>query len=272
MKTIHFVDIENMCGTGAPAPLDVSRCLDAYQAIAPVKSGDEVYLASAHKSKKLLVQQLDRFKGVSVHVLSRSGQDGADLALLERMSSLLEAQRKPGAMMVRVILGSGDHIFVQVLEELRATGKAKIGIVALDPRHTNTDLLVQNDTKFLTHSGFRGPGVDPTSAAHFESLQRKRTLENAREWAEFVNEVLYEPDPRDFMAYTVRTRDFHGVERTRTFIADGLPVGAKTGTLYAISLESPAWRSITRAKIGDRFSWIGASGRRVEAELLSIAA
>ncbi len=257
MKTFHFLDIENLTGSSAPTADQISRCLDAYSVGVPVKPGDEVYLASAHKTRDLLRREVGRFVAARVQVLSRSGKDGADLALLERLERVYGRYSKSASGVVRVILGSGDNIFLEAVSRLRTSGKFVLGIVALEFDSMNRQLFIHNPTQFLVNLGYVSPKSD---RRNFRDLYSRGRGD------------LEQRDPRDYMTYTVKTRDFRGVERTRVFIADGLPTSAKTGVLHAIDVDSPAWRAIRSATVGTRFYWLNAAGHRVDAEILGIAA
>lgn len=109
-RTLHLIDVENLCGVPLPTREQVAQVRASYQA--HIAEGDIVVVASSH-----LAFLTVGWAWSGVRHLLRSGPDGADLALLEVLV-LERVEERFG----RVIIGSGDGIFAASVAELGRSG------------------------------------------------------------------------------------------------------------------------------------------------------
>lgn len=100
-RTLHLLDIENLMGGPDFTVEEVARLADEYGPIADLRSDDMTVLASSHYAAFAAW-----FGWPRARRLLRSGQDGADLALIDVMLSEDVAHRFD-----RVVVASGDGIF-----------------------------------------------------------------------------------------------------------------------------------------------------------------
>ncbi|MBK9696723.1 MAG: NYN domain-containing protein [Propionibacteriaceae bacterium] len=105
------MDIENLIGAGRFAIADVVVLKRNYEALVGVGPHDIVVIGADVRSV------LDVWLGWPVRVLPGRGPDGADLLLLEELKQELARARFDD-----VVIGSGDHIFVELMAELAARG------------------------------------------------------------------------------------------------------------------------------------------------------
>lgn len=98
-RHIHLIDIENLAGTPLPTTEQVAEVRSAYQRY--IEHGDHVVLACSHKAYATV-----GWAWPDARHLLRSGEDGADLALLEVLDTERVAERYDC-----VFVGSGDGIF-----------------------------------------------------------------------------------------------------------------------------------------------------------------
>ena len=112
-RTLHILDIENLCGTARPDNAEVAFMVDRYSTAMDVLPGDQLVMA-ASSGGTAFAAKLAR---PSAQVLFRKGQDGADRAILETVQPRLVSSR-----FGRVILGSGDHIFAGLADEMSELG------------------------------------------------------------------------------------------------------------------------------------------------------
>jgi hypothetical protein len=119
-RTLHLIDIENLMGGPRNSPVILQLASELYKESVPTRFDDHFVLAA---NRGLAVQA--GLSWPSAQLLVGNGKDGADLALIQRISDI----EWISARYDRVILGSGDGIFASHLSALRALGIA-IGIVA----------------------------------------------------------------------------------------------------------------------------------------------
>lgn len=106
------MDVDNLLGDPRDAtPASIRGALAAYRIASGYGRCDLVVLATNHA---IGVEVSTAWPGA--RLLVRSGKDGADLALIE------EARSMPTGRVTRVVVGSGDHIFIDVVNELHAAG------------------------------------------------------------------------------------------------------------------------------------------------------
>jgi len=119
VRTIHLVDVENLCGSGAPASTYIRRVRDVYDIAAATSSDDLVVIGGS------LISTLEAYDAWgSARYVMREGKNGADLALLDVVMSEGVAERFD-----RVVLGSGDGIFAESVSALGAAG-CRVTVVA----------------------------------------------------------------------------------------------------------------------------------------------
>lgn len=121
-RTLHLIDLENLTGGAFKDAGSLRRAWESYQAVVPIQLGDHVILAS------------NPAIGFDVGLLYprgllkvRHGPDGADQALLNEVRD----REWIASRFHRVVVGSGDGIFLGLVNDLRRHGVA-VGIVSLE--------------------------------------------------------------------------------------------------------------------------------------------
>jgi uncharacterized LabA/DUF88 family protein len=112
-RTLHLVDADNLLGD--PAIVDaaaIAHTFAAYKVAARFTAGDHVVVATGCNGWHVLEVEL-AWPGACHR--RRRGTDGADLELLAEASWAAASDRYD-----RVVIGSGDRIFVVAFDELRA--------------------------------------------------------------------------------------------------------------------------------------------------------
>lgn len=118
-RTLHLADIENLMG-GPLTGLDrLSAVRAQHERLTPPSHGDHVISAC---NPRLLVDVSLRW--LRSRWLTHHGKDGADQALLEALDADDLAARYS-----RVVIGSGDHAFTDLAEQLRQRG-VEVSVVA----------------------------------------------------------------------------------------------------------------------------------------------
>lgn len=110
-RTLHLIDIENLTGSSSPTTEEVRDCRDLYEANF-VGKNDLVVIACSHHAFPSVGWEWPRAR----HIL-RSGDDGADLALLDVIALEGVDERFDS-----VVVGSGDGIFSGAAARLGAAG------------------------------------------------------------------------------------------------------------------------------------------------------
>ncbi|MDP9696143.1 UNVERIFIED_ORG: hypothetical protein J2X79_003722 [Arthrobacter globiformis] len=138
-RTHHYIDVENLAGSGRLRPQDVIDVRDRFQqAVAP----DEMDLFTVGCDSSNAFHVRSAFPGARLVV--GHGPDGADLALIEAMQEDMQS----GAWSKQVLLGSGDHIFAPILASMAGKG-ATTRVVGIEG-HTSLRLkLAAHDTTLL---------------------------------------------------------------------------------------------------------------------------
>ena len=119
-RTLHLVDIENLCGGPYASFERLRRTVEAYQRALAVRLGDHVVMAC---NRGLLLDAGRAWPGV--RLCAGNGPDGADLALLDAATT-----EYIGSHYDRVVIGSGDGIFAPRAYELRLDGLV-VAVVSL---------------------------------------------------------------------------------------------------------------------------------------------
>lgn len=122
-RALHLVDLENLMRGPHQSRGVLGFASSLYRAAAPVCSGDHVVVAV---NPALALEAGLEWPGA--RLLSAPGPDGADRALLRQV----ENADWVASRFDRVVIGSGDGIFVRAVEALRVRGVA-VGVVA--PEH-----------------------------------------------------------------------------------------------------------------------------------------
>jgi hypothetical protein len=116
-RTLHLVDLENLTGGGMPAPV-VREALLTYLALARWTEGDCVQVAAPPRMIAAIAFELP----VPCNLQAVTGEDAADLRLL--CHSRPELLCRFG----RLVIGSGDHIFVERALQAKALG---VGVLVI---------------------------------------------------------------------------------------------------------------------------------------------
>ncbi len=100
-RSLVLVDAENLAGTPLPDATTARRDAALVRTLAPVEPGDQVVVACSHlAAPNVWWAWPEALRRV------RSGQDGADLALLDAIASIPVVDR-----FSRLVIASGDGIF-----------------------------------------------------------------------------------------------------------------------------------------------------------------
>lgn len=118
-RTLHVVDIENLAGTAMPTLRQVSQVQGLYIARLGFGADDQVVMAASHRG---LLNAALAWPHARYRV--RSGPNGADLELMD----VLLHEDIP-ARFTRVVIGSGDGVFVQAAA-LLADGGVRVTVAS----------------------------------------------------------------------------------------------------------------------------------------------
>jgi hypothetical protein len=119
-RSLHLVDIENLVGGARAYRCSVADALEQYRTLAGFQEGDHVVIAAC---SGLAFRAGCLWAGA--RILVAHGPDGADLALLDEIIT----PESIAARFDRVVIGSGDGIFVESISALRRLG-ISVGVVA----------------------------------------------------------------------------------------------------------------------------------------------
>jgi hypothetical protein len=114
-RVLHLIDLENLVGSAHFSLEEAARVYRGYVQVAPSGAVDQVVLATSHHAAAAAWFGWP----ATVRRLVRSGQNGADLALLHVLACESVATRFD-----RVVIGSGDGIFAYEAARLQAAGIA----------------------------------------------------------------------------------------------------------------------------------------------------
>lgn len=118
-RTLHLVDIENLVGGPGATGDEVVAAFDRYLELAAWRPGDLVYVAANPGLAREFVWRVR----VECNMHTACGPDGADLALLAHAAPEFVSRRAS-----RLVIGSGDHIFIDRALQSRARG---VGVVVV---------------------------------------------------------------------------------------------------------------------------------------------
>lgn len=137
-RAIHLVDIENLLEGPTFSDIDVMGLMESYFILSERRVGDHVVIATCHRAALAAW-----FGCPDARRLVRSGLDGADLALLDVMTS-----EKLAARYDRVVIGSGDGIFSEAAAELQAQG-ASVRVVTRRNQLSRRLAFAVRDVRYL---------------------------------------------------------------------------------------------------------------------------
>lgn len=119
-RTIHLIDIENLAGVPRPAQPRVEFLRQVYEDRGYLNPGDQHVIACNHGASGAV-----GFGWPGGRLLQKSGEDGADLALIEVIE-----KENIAARFDRVVIASGDHIFAGPAARL---GQAGVEVTVVTP-------------------------------------------------------------------------------------------------------------------------------------------
>jgi hypothetical protein len=111
-RALHLIDIENLAGNPVPDAIDVLLVRYRYHKRVGISANDQAIVGCNHLAFRHV-----GFSWPDVRYLIRSGENGADLELLEVVRYEDVAER-----FSHVVIASGDGIFVPEAAELVAKG------------------------------------------------------------------------------------------------------------------------------------------------------
>src|SRR6266496_2561361 len=114
-RILHLIDLENLVGSADFSREEAARVHRGYVQVAPFGAVGQVILATSHHAAAAAWFGWP----ATARRLVRSGQNGADLALLHVLACESVATRFD-----RAVIGSGDGIFAHEAARLQAAGVA----------------------------------------------------------------------------------------------------------------------------------------------------
>lgn len=118
-RTLHLLDIENLCGTPAFSESDLALLRNRYEVLVPIGPDDLVVVASSHFRARELM-----FGWTEARPLFGSGPDGADKCLLD-----VVFHEGVEGRFSHIVIGSGDGIFQPACAFLEAHGPSVTVVV-----------------------------------------------------------------------------------------------------------------------------------------------
>jgi len=112
MRTLHLVDVENLCGCPQPSESLVRATLERYRRSMGVRDVDHAVVAAASRTAFFVGLA---WPGARVRV--GRGPDGADRAILDSTDV-----RHIAKSYSWVVIASGDHIFAPLVKSLQGPG------------------------------------------------------------------------------------------------------------------------------------------------------
>ena len=153
-RTLHLLDSENLAESSNCTIEAVQHSLALYTDLFDDSGEDLRIVASSHHNAEAV------FFGsasISCQRLIKSGQDGADLALIQACKEQIDQ-----LAVTHVVIGSGDHIFLDLLQELQARG-IQVTVVAIEGQ-VSTRLMMAANQVFLLPSTQSENGVNYDAA------------------------------------------------------------------------------------------------------------
>jgi len=112
-RALALVDIENLAGTPQPSAELIREIESIFYSNAHMNKMSQTYISCNHLAGFYVGTNWER----SCTLCFRSGQDGADLALLEQVNAIPNLKD-----FHYVVIGSGDHIFAPLARKLKRQG------------------------------------------------------------------------------------------------------------------------------------------------------
>lgn len=125
-RTLHLVDIENLAGGPEATGDEIVDVFDRYLDVSAWRAGDLLYVAA----NPWLAQEFAWRLPVECSVHTAHGRDGADLALLAHAAPEFVGRRAG-----RLVIGSGDHVFIARALQARALGVGVVVVARGDAVH-----------------------------------------------------------------------------------------------------------------------------------------
>lgn len=113
-RTAYFLDLDNLIGTGKPSRFEIDEVFAAFDAVFDPGPGDQVYCAGTSSTAALAGLARPGYL-----IRSGWGRDGADRRLIELADPVFLANR-----FQKVVIGSGDGVFAELVNKLRSAGLA----------------------------------------------------------------------------------------------------------------------------------------------------
>jgi NYN domain len=138
-RILHLIDLENLLGSADFSREEAACVHRGYLQVAPFGAIDQIVLATSHHAAA------SAWFGwpATARRLVRSGQNGADLALLRVLASESVASRFD-----RVVIGSGDGIFAYEAARLQTAGVA-VTVVTLQAALSRQLGFAVRDVRYL---------------------------------------------------------------------------------------------------------------------------
>ena len=112
-RALALVDIENLAGTAQPTAELIREIESIFYSTAQMNKISQTYISCNHLAGFYVGTSWER----SCKLCFRSGEDGADLALLEQIDAIPNLKD-----FNYVVIGSGDHIFAPLARKLTSQG------------------------------------------------------------------------------------------------------------------------------------------------------
>lgn len=113
-RSLHLIDLENLCGSGLPSESLIARVWRTYRYGVQTSPQDHYIVGSSHGFASLAWFILPT-QGIQRVV--RSGKDGGELAILAEVDLAHAATRFD-----RIVIASGDGMFTEAATTARAHG------------------------------------------------------------------------------------------------------------------------------------------------------
>ena len=122
-KSIHFLDIENLCDNSTPTAPQVENAIRDYQREVGIAANDLVVTAANNFNSATAYFTIHSILGRGRNLPPRSGPNAADHELIEAILGTPNLSHYN-----RVFIGSGDHIFAPVHAHLASLGAHTVAV------------------------------------------------------------------------------------------------------------------------------------------------
>jgi hypothetical protein len=138
-RLLHILDLENLVGSADFSTRQASDVYRAYVGTAPAGLVNQLVIATSHHAAAAAWFGMP----ANARRLVRSGQDGADLALLKVLTTEPVASRYD-----QIVIGSGDGIFAEEAARLQVAGASITVVTRYDSLSRRLRLAVR-DIRYL---------------------------------------------------------------------------------------------------------------------------